>query len=62
MDNTEKIILLILILCRRHRRKRNYWCNTFKPQLQVRDTFLGIKQHFEFHWLVQELKLKRQQL
>ena len=58
MDDTEKIILLILML-RKDAEKREIICAArSKPRFWVRDR----KQHGEFYRLVQELTLKRKEL
>ena len=62
MDDTEKIILLILML-RKDAEKREIICAArSKPRFWVRDISVRRKQHGEFYRLVQELTLKRKEL
>ena len=39
MNDTEEIILLTLVLCWRHKKKRNYRATQSKPRFWVRDIF-----------------------
>ena len=48
-NDIEEIILLTLILHRRHRKKRNYCATHSKPQFWMQEIFTRREQHGEFH-------------
>ena len=63
MHNTEKKVLVTLILHRKRRKKREFIRETYsKPRIRVRDIFTKREQHGEFHRLAQELKLRRKEI